>query len=186
MSDDFLTKAAEEEKGKVDMAGLEDLSSQLVQLRAKITEKELELANLKTQETKLNKETFPQFMLRYGLRELKLASGSTISIKKDVYARIPKEPARRKEAIAWLKEHGGEEIVKEALTVDDPDEALLKVIQDMGVFYSVDQEVNTNSLLAFLREALGLKKGTLARVSIEDVSPALGLYISYETKIGDK
>lgn len=183
MSDEFLVKAAEKQQLTVNMQELGDLTQQLVELRRKITQKELELASLNLQETKLSKEIFPQYLAKYGFKDLSLLDGRKITIKKDIFARIPKEPAKRREALAWLKEHGGGELIKSALVVDDPSPDLIEKVQEMGLFYSQNEDVVTNSLLAFLREVLGLKKGAMAKLTVSDLSPALGAYINYSTEI---
>ena len=84
MSDEFLVKAAEEQKLTVNMQELGDLTQQLVELRNQITMKELELAALNLQETKLSKEVFPQYLAKYGFKDLSLLDGRKITIKKDI------------------------------------------------------------------------------------------------------
>ena len=177
---DFLEDAGEE---TIALDEVMRYVSAMDQLGSEIEREESKLKELQRQYKVLAETTVPDLLARNNLEELKLANGRKLTIKEDVYARIPADPFSKQVALDWLGRNGGAQMVKDMLVLDDPSEDLILELSNKGVNYSHKKEVNTNTLTAFFREVLGLKKGKTASVALEDVPKEFGVYIRHEAKL---
>jgi hypothetical protein len=157
--------------------------SAMDQLQAEMESADAKLKELNRQYKVLAETTIPDLLARNNLDELKLANGRRLTIKEDVYARIPADPFAKQVALSWLEENGGAQMVKDMVILDDPSEDLVDELLAKGAAFSRKKDVNTNTLMAFFREVLGLKKGKTASVVLEDVPKEFGVYIKREAKL---
>lgn len=77
---------------------------------------------------------------------------------------LPKEPAYREAAIAWLEENGGAELLKTEISATfgksqhnsalEIFEGLVKKAEEMGFMLTMDSGVHAQTYLAFMREKL--------------------------------
>ena len=65
----------------------------------------------------------------------------------------------------WLRENQGEHLIKSVANVDAADVDKLK---DNGIPFTEKNDINTNSLKAFLMDGLGLKGG-VQKFTVEDI-----------------
>lgn len=123
-----------------------------------IERKELELKNAKERARTLREETIPSAMQELGLEKLTLSTGQEITIKQDVYASIPKSD--KEKAFQWLQDNGFGGLIKldvntkfnreDGLAAAD----LYNELSAKGLVTSLTQNVNTQTLKAFLREQI--------------------------------
>lgn len=154
----------EEDRGEVTVkkATLEELVAlSELQLKAEawFEAQEAKMKEAKERYRVLTEETIPNMVLELGLKDYKLADGSRLEIKDDVYAQ---PTAEQKPAMyAWLDEHGYGSIIKTEVQVPfgrgDIDEAraLVQSLEEMGIEgVSLAQDVHPQTLKAFLRERI--------------------------------
>ena len=150
--------------------------------RATIADMEATLAEAKKIEEKLSMELIPSMLDNNGVSSIKLDNGVEVSVKEDVRASVPKDTARKANALKWLSEQGAGSLIKDIVTIEDPSKELLDYL-DAGVSYARDRDVNAASLAAWFREKFGLKKGTVASMEQADVSPDVSCFRYRKTTI---
>ncbi len=155
----------------------------LERLQAEVENADARLKELKQQKARLEEEILPMFLASQGLDELKLANGKRLSVKEDVYCRLPEDPVKREEALAWLSENGGGEKIKDEALIEDLNEDVLEDLESLGVPFSRRRTVNTNSLTAWARDVLGLKKGSTARMDVGDFPQSMGVCVKRTAKL---
>lgn len=138
--------------------------------RLKTLKKAYEDADKAAQEAKKEYEYYassvlPMEMFNAGVTSLELASGGTMRYERNYYCQPNKNAADRAKIIAWLRENGGGHLVKSKGTVDG---AQLEKLKASGIPFSETDDINTNSLKAFLKDALGINGGT-AQMAIQDI-----------------
>lgn len=166
------------------MASLQDKLEALKVLRERIERGEELLKGLKAQEKELGGVEIPNFLQQFGLNALELTDGSKVTVKEDIQINIPKtDPLKRKKVLTFLARHGGGGLIKDTLSLEDPEISLIEQLNKMGASYVRDQTVNTGSAKAFMRGLLGLKKNTIARVEPGEVPEEMNLFIFKSTTI---
>lgn len=157
--------------------------SRLEKVEEKIEKAEAALKQLQEVRDDLAKNVIPMYLDQHGVTDLTLADGKRLSIKEDLFARLPEDPFVREEALSWLTDHGGGAKIVDEVSIDSPQEELLETLNAKGVPYNRRKTVNGNSLQAFFREGTGLKKGSVALFAIEDVPKYFNLFLKREAKI---
>lgn len=150
----------------------------LQRIQGEIEDAELRVKNLKEQENRLAKEVLPQLLETHGLEELKLANGKRLAIKESLYCRLPEDAGRRAAALEWLEANGGGDKIRDEVTIDGVTPDVLAALSTLHADYSRRKTVNTNSLQAWFRDCLGLKKNSMARINLEDVPKDFGVFVS--------
>lgn len=181
MSDSFLDdfqddtgSALEEVMKYVDT--LTTLASDIENIEAQLKEK-----NALYEE--LSKETLPALLAQNGLDELKLANGKKLSIKEDVFVGIPKNDESKKIALEWLGANGGVDLIKEEVTVDNPTPEFKNELRVQGFTFEESTAVNTNSLKAWFKRRLGMTKGSIQDLNLNEVPKAMNLFIERKAVI---
>lgn len=152
-------------------------------LKARIENGEALLKQLKEQYDELRTKTLPELLLKHGIEGQDLTNGRRIEIEEKVYIQLPKDLSNRRKVIDFLFKNGGGDLVKEKVTVESAPESLKEKLQEMGIPFEHTEDVNTNSFTAWARAALGMKKGTVARLSPVDFPKEANLFIRREAKI---
>lgn len=180
MDQSFLT----ENLSKENLYELSGKLRQLKSLRKEIDLLESKLKNVKKLEEKLSCEEIPGFLYQYGIQGLTLDNGAQLKIKESIYVSLPKNDlAKRGRFLDWLKENGGEYLIKETLTINEPQEKVVKELSDSNIPFVLKDDVNTNSLKAFFNDVLGMKKGSQCRLELTDIPEEFNLFIKKETTI---
>ena len=185
MSDDFLA-SFETEKKEASPIVLEDVAKvvrTLVETKEKIRELEESIEALRGTERELSEKIIPELLLQSETTELKLIGGVSVSIEQQVYASVPKDPEKQARCLAWLRANGGGDLEKDLLTIEAPEREVLEALEQKGVLYERKKDVNSRSLVAWLKDTLGLKKGSVARCKVEDVPPEMNLFRPWTTKV---
>ena len=146
------------------------------------------LAGLKKEEAKRSQEDIPNFLTQFGIDELKLENGYKVTIKQDIACSLPKTDfAKRQKVLSFISNNGGGGMIKDTLTVVDPTQAVINSLNELGVLSEHKKDIHAASLKAFIRELLGLKKNTRAKMTVVDLPTELNPYVYSQTIIkGDK
>jgi flavin-binding protein dodecin len=103
----------------------------------------------------------PEAMELAGVAEYKLTDGSTLKVKPDLKASIPKEDLdKRERCFAWLQDNGHGSIIKTFFDVDvralTPKQraSLAKMIEKKGLHADVKQDVHWQTLKSLVKELL--------------------------------
>lgn len=155
-----------------------------ISIDKQIEEHEKTLKELKEKRDKLGRDILPNYLLKNKVRDIELENGVSVSIKEEVYASIPKEVEKAKKSVRWLFRNGGGDIVKDTLTVIDPEEELVKALESKGIEYEREYAVNSRTLSSWFKDALGITKNAMARIKEEDIPKELSFFRTWKTTIG--
>jgi hypothetical protein len=134
------------------------LALRQLEIKREIEEIEEQLEK-KNSELKINAESdLPEAMTTCGLQEVTIAGGATVELKRVVAASIPAEMLP--EALAWLKEHKAESIVKHTITCEfgkGEDKVFKAILKKLGAVkpplkLTTKSGVHAQTLGAFVRE----------------------------------
>lgn len=100
----------------------------------------------------------PMEMFNAGVSELKLLSGGVMSYERKFYCQPNKNEADKAVMAEWLRANGGGELIKEKASVDG---AQIDSLKAAGIPYTEIDDINTNSLKAFLKDKIGAGGGTV-------------------------
>ena len=152
-------------------------------LKTRIENGEALLKDLKAKLEELQTKTLPEILLKHGIEEQRLVNGRKVSIEEKLYIQLPKDPTNRDKVIAFMLNNGGGDLVKEKVIVESAPESLKETLKEMAIPYEHTVDVNTNSFVAWSKAALGMKKGTVARLAVSDFPKEANLFIRREAKI---
>jgi len=107
----------------------------------------------------------PQQMFSAGIDSIGLSSGGSLKVKRNFYCQPNKNEADRKTIVKWLRENGGEHLVKHDASVSAED---MDKLDAQGIPYIENTSVNTTSLKAFLKDKIGATTG-VQQISIDDI-----------------
>jgi hypothetical protein len=181
MSDcDFLNDAPVADEGSVLEAELGRYVAELLDAQRLVAEAEQLLKEREKVLRKLDEEVLPDIMTRANIDMIGTAYGNLV-LKEDLKARIPSDPFARERALEWLREHNAEALIKSEVVISETEdqkisEELIDSLRRMGLSFSKSETVNTNSLAAFFRELLGIKKGSIATMQSDEIPPEFSLY----------
>ena len=100
-----------------DLELLTGLAERLKEKTDEIAQAQTVVKALEAQARELAWNEIPELMENLGVSEFKLRDGSKITIKTDIRCSIPKDPEKRAEAMNWVSENGGEELIKRAFEI---------------------------------------------------------------------
>lgn len=119
----------------------------------------------------------PSIMAKNKVTTYTLENGIKVTSKTSVYASLPKEdPIARESALKWINEQGGGGLIKDKLVVTSPTQDLIDSVKGKFQMERL-QDVHPSTLKAFVTELLGYKKGSVARVTEDEVPPELHVYV---------
>lgn len=118
----------------------------------------------------------PRLMAANGLTSLTMVDGSVLKTKVNSHCAINKNREDRARVASWLKEHGGSALVKEELVVPVANKTELLTA---GVPFEESMEMNTNSVKAFLIDALG-QNGSPAVINRMDIPKGINFFQTTE------
>ena len=180
---DFLNEVKE----GFDSDDLEILSAKVLLLKQKqlrIEELNTELEKVSKEERLLSREEIPEFLLSKRLKAIIMEDGTKIEIQEKISLSLPKKDiTKRKIAMVWITENGGEGIIKNELRVTEPEESIKRYLMLNKIPFTINADIHYQTLKSFVSGKLGLKKGSLAEVEVSDVPEELNLFIYKETKV---
>jgi len=181
MSDcDFLNDVETKDEGSILEAELGRYVAELLDAQRLVAEAEQLLKEREKVLRKLDEEVLPDIMARAGVDLIGTPYGNLV-LKEDLKARIPADAFARERALEWLREHNAAALIKSEVIISETEdqkisEELIDSLRRMGLSFSKSEAVNTNSLAAFFRELLGIKKGSIATMQSDDIPPEFSLY----------
>lgn len=140
---------------------LSDLANQQIAVEAELAMLE-ELMKRKQAELKeLQFVRIPQRMLDLGMRNFKMTNGAAVEIKKFYSCSLSEEdPARKEEALKWLKRTGHGNIIKHVFTATLGNEAdalvasLRGFLNKKSISHKDSKSVPNPTLKAFMKEQI--------------------------------
>lgn len=114
--------------------------------------------NLKKMADDISSRVIPELLAEQGLSSLKLADGSSVTVKREYRCTLPKEDERRQSAYNWLRENGLGDIIKNNVSVtfgrgeDDKAQQLLDLAASNGFEPNQKSDVAWNTLTALFQE----------------------------------
>ena len=119
----------------------------------------------------------PSIMAKNKVATYTLENGVKVTSKTSVYASLPKEdPIARERALKWINEQGGGGLIKDKLVVESPTQDLIDSVKGKFPMERL-QDIHPSTLRAVVADLLGYKKGSVARVTEDEVPPELHVYI---------
>lgn len=137
---------------------ISEMATALVDAELMVEEAENLLKRAKERHRYLQEETIPAAMQELGLESLTLTTGEKLKVKQEVYASLT--AANKPAAFQWLEEHDFGGLIKVEVSVQygkGEIEDALKLQKDLiqeGIQAEISQDVNGQTLKAFLREQI--------------------------------
>ena len=130
----------------------------LKNLEDDIARAEENVNNLKAMARDISERVIPELLAEQGLSSLKLADGSSVTVKREYRCTLPKDDTRREDAYKWLRENGLGDIIKNNVSVtfgrgeDDKAQQLLDLAASNGFEPNQKSDVAWNTLTALFQE----------------------------------
>jgi hypothetical protein len=159
---DYLVAEADQNVLK----NLADMGEHLRNLKIKLLEAETRADEAKKEYDYYASSILPMAMYNAGVESIKLATGGTLSLDRKFRCTPNKNAEDRAIQIAWLRQYALDELINESATVDGPQLDLLK---KSGIPFTEVDDFNTNKLKAAILDLLGMKKGSIAKIQLNDI-----------------
>lgn len=155
---------------------VQEQTQKLLQLEYEMMVAEDAYNQAKQRYTEYATKELPEKYLSAGISSLTTPEGRTIRIVTHTRASIKKgkdDGRSAKQSIAaWLRQHGGDNLIKSECIVDPEAKHLLV---EVGVPFEEVTDINTNSLKAFIIDGLG-QNGAVATLNVSDLPEGLSFY----------
>jgi hypothetical protein len=147
------------------LKNLSTMGEELKKLYLNMLQKEAEYDQAKKEYEYYANTILPMEMFQAGISSVELMSGGKLQYERKFYCQPNKNEADKKIIADWLRQHGGDHLVKERAVIDI---AQVDKLRDVGIPYSTIEDFNTASLKAFIKDKLGATGG-VAQIEITDV-----------------
>jgi hypothetical protein len=174
-------------KDLLDNIEITDIATQCKLLKNKedeIAELEEKLKAKKAEADVISSEVIPELLKEQGLNQIKLSDGSSVTVKTEYRATLPKDNFKREEAYKWLRDQGLGDIIKNNVFVtfgkgeDDKAKQLLDLAANNGYQPQQKSDVAWNTLTALYQERV--------QTGLDMPSEVFSLWIKDKTKISRK
>ena len=161
MSDDVKSMMLEDSTDLLDNVEVTTIAAECQKLKSlqdDIDRAEEHVDNLKKMADDISSRVIPELLAEQGLSSLKLADGSSVTVKREYRCTLPKEDERRQSAYNWLRENGLGDIIKNNVIVtfgrgeDDKAQRLLDLAASNGFEPNQKSDVAWNTLTALFQE----------------------------------
>lgn len=181
MSDTFLDDFKDDSQSAFDevmgyVEAFETLEHDIESLTEQLKEKQASF-------DELSKQMLPAVLAQNGLEELTLSNGRKLGIKEDVYISLPKNDNGKKIVLEWLRSHGGEDLIHNELSIDEPTPEVCAFIKGQNITFNESATVNTNSLKAWTKRKLGMTKGSIQDIDINQFPKEANLFVERRAEI---
>jgi len=163
MSDQFDYLATDEDKNV--LKNLARMGDHLKELKLKMIKAEAEFKQAQKEHDYYASSVLPMEMFNAGVSEIKLMSGGMMTYERKFYCQPNKNAADKQIMADWLRTVDGGHLVKETATVDGSQMEALRVA---GIPFTEIDDINTNSLKAFLKDKIGANGG-MVQIQIQDI-----------------
>jgi len=151
----------EDEKPMLDAQAFHSLKEMVdlyKRLDADIKSMEKDLTEVKKEFNKLSGEDLPQFLLMYGLTEVRIHTGEKIIVKEDISVSI--DDTRYQDFINFLRERGDDDIIKLQVAFDKMESEkrsdLLTFLLENEYVYESKDNVHAQTLKKYFKDILGM------------------------------
>ena len=157
---DEMLKDSDDLLDSVEVTNLADECQKLKDTEDMIKSAEKHLQDLKAKADDIGSRVIPELLAEQGLTSLKLADGSSVSVKKEYRCTLPKDESRREQCYNWLRDNQLGDIIKNNVSVtfgrgeDDKAKQLLDLAVANGFEPSQKSDVSWNTLTALFRERI--------------------------------
>ena len=157
---DEMVKDSKDLLDSVEVTNLADECQKLKDTEDMIKSAEQHLKDLKTKADDIGSRVIPELLAEQGLTSLKLADGSSVSVKKEYRCTLPKDDSKREQCYKWLRDNQLGDIIKNNVSVtfgrgeDDKAQQLLDLAVANGFDPQQKSDVSWNTLTALFRERI--------------------------------
>ena len=157
---DEMLKDSDDLLDSVEVTNLADECQKLKDTEDMIKSAEKHLQDLKAKADDIGSRVIPELLAEQGLTSLKLADGSSVSVKKEYRCTLPKDESRREQCYNWLRDNQLGDIIKNNVSVtfgrgeDDKAQQLLDLAVANGFDPQQKSDVSWNTLTALFRERI--------------------------------
>ncbi len=148
------------------LKNLAKMGAQLKKLKGDVIAAEEVLKAAKKEYEYYASTILPAEMMNAGVSAVDLLDGGRIVMKDEFHCSPNKNEADKKIIADWLRSKGGADLVKERAAVD---KSQIPLLSQSNIPYTEICDFNTNSIKAFVKEALGYNKTGQATTSIDEV-----------------
>jgi len=148
------------------LKNLSQMGEHLKQLRNKMLEAEALYERAKKEHDYYAHSVLPMEMFNAGVSDLTLMSGGRMTYERKFYCQPNKNDADKKIIADWLRTNGGDSLVKERALVDS---TYLDALHKARIPCTEVDEINTNSLKAFIKDKLGASNNGIAQIAMDDI-----------------
>ena len=161
MSDDVKSMMLEDSTDLLDNVEVTTIAAECQKLKSlqdDIERAEEHVDNLKKMADDISSRVIPELLAEQGLTSLKLADGSSVTVKREYRCTLPKDDTRREDAYKWLRENGLGDIIKNNVSVtfgrgeDNKAQQLLDLAASNGFEPNQKSDVAWNTLTALFQE----------------------------------
>lgn len=136
---------------------IRQLGEELQCIARKISNLMLEANELSSRQKTISEQLLPDLMTQAGLTELKLADGTVVRLEEVVYASFPpEEDPRRGDVVAYMRQRGAANLIKNSLVIDKGYDEVVQKIEDdlveLGVPFRSSETVHPQTFGKFVRE----------------------------------
>ena len=138
---------------------ISDVANEQVAKKIELSRLEDDVKRVKKEYIQISQVDLPELMQEVGMASFTLSDGSSISVKDQMRASLPKK--NKVEVANWLKEHGAGSLIKDTVVIEfqkgenSRAEELIDLLVDNGFSnFHEDISINTGSLKALAKEKL--------------------------------
>lgn len=135
------------------LQNLRNMGAHLKKLKLKMLEAEAVYEQARKEYHYYASTVLPMEMFSAGFSELKLSDGGVIRYEQKYYCQPNKNEEDKRIMAEWLRKHDGEALVKEKAAVSKDQ---IDKLREAGIPYTEIDDINTNSLKAFLKNNVGV------------------------------
>ena len=157
---DEMVKDSKDLLDSVEVTNLADECQKLKDTEDMIKSAEKHLKDLKAKADDIGSRVIPELLAEQGLTSIKLADGSSVSVKKEYRCTLPKDDSRREQCYKWLRDNQLGDIIKNNVSVtfgrgeDDKAKQLLDLAVANGFDPQQKSDVSWNTLTVLFRERI--------------------------------
>ena len=157
---DEMVKDSKDLLDSVEVTNLADECQKLKDTEDMIKSAEQHLKDLKAKADDIGSRVIPELLAEQGLTSIKLADGSSVSVKKEYRCTLPKDDSKREQCYKWLRDNQLGDIIKNNVSVtfgrgeDDKAKQLLDLAVANGFDPQQKSDVSWNTLTALFRERI--------------------------------
>lgn len=139
------------------MTDISNKAKRLMELKWAMEEAEQAYEDAKRQYDEYRCVTLPNLMKMAGIGAVRLDNGAMVEVTTKYYCKPNKNPEDMRVITQFLETHGMDSVIKKSIVVPP---VYLPKLQETGIDYEEKSEINTNSLKAMLKDAVGANGGT--------------------------